>query len=75
MVSMRATMVSCHSQRRCELGAPIAAIADEGREEREQPADGSQQRWGAVAILDAGRMHLDGQEAERVNQHMALRLA
>ena len=51
----------------------IARIGDDALDEREAPSGLPQQRLGAVAILHAGRVDVDGeQQAERVGQDGAL---
>lgn len=51
----------------------VAGIADDPLDERELPARLTQQRLGAISVLDVGRVdHHAQQEAERVSQDVAL---
>ena len=51
----------------------VVGVADDTLDERKQPPRLAQQRLGAVAILNIGRMHHHGeQQAERVRQYVAL---
>ena len=59
--------------RRCHFRPLIAGVADEALDEGEALPGFAQQRFGAVAILDAGGVDSDRQQkAERVGQDVAL---
>jgi len=58
---------------RLHLAPLVARVADDALDEGEAPASLPEQRLRAVAVLDAGRVDVDGeQEAERVGQDVAL---
>ncbi len=57
----------------CHFRSLVSCIADDPRDEREQPARLCQQRLGAVAILYVGGMnHHAQQQPERIRQNVAL---
>lgn len=58
---------------RCHPRPLIAGIADDPLDERELAAHLAQQRFGAVAVLDVGRVNQHAQQqAERISQDVAL---
>ena len=60
------------SERCCELGSGVAAIGEDLRDPREQPACLADEIGGAIAILNIGRDHLNAeQKTYRVNERVA----
>ena len=58
---------------RLHLAPLVAGVADDAFDEGEAPSSLPEQRLGAVAVLEARRVDVDGeQETERVGQQVAL---
>ena len=58
---------------RAHLGSGVATIGDDALDEWKAPPCLSQQRFGTVAVLDIGRLHVDvQQQALRVDEDVTL---